>query len=116
MTTKTRREDEIIWRFVSAYENGTWPIERLIFPDKVKAGGIDGLVTRDDGTTLAIEHTIIEPFVGDIADQTEMLPMFLVSFSLINWCQLWSVSIIFMVYFVSRTLVRECPKIAKFTD
>jgi hypothetical protein len=39
-------------------------------------GGIDGFATRRDGATLAVEHTVVEPFEGDITDQTEMLPMF----------------------------------------
>jgi hypothetical protein len=46
------------------------------FLTRVEDGGIDGFAKRLDGETLAIEHTVVEPFVGDIADQSEMLPVF----------------------------------------
>jgi hypothetical protein len=61
---------------LSAYENDAWKDATLTFPDEVEDGGIDGFAKRLDGETLAIEHTVIEPFVGDIADQSEMLPLF----------------------------------------
>jgi hypothetical protein len=48
----------------------------LTFPDEVKDGEIDGFAERADGATLAIEHTVVEPFIGDIADQTELVPLF----------------------------------------
>jgi len=31
-------------------------------------GAVEALVTRSDGATMAIEHTLIEPFVGDKRD------------------------------------------------
>jgi hypothetical protein len=76
MPTTARAENHIIRLFVSAYEKGSWKDAALTFPDEVKDGGIDGFAERTDGETLAIEHTVVEPFVGDIADQAEMLPMF----------------------------------------
>jgi hypothetical protein len=76
MPTTARPENHIIRLFVSAYEKGSWKDAALTFPDEVKDGGIDGFAERTDGATLAIEHTVVEPFVGDIEDQTEMLPMF----------------------------------------
>lgn len=76
MPTGQRREDHIIELFVSAYENGAWKNAHLTFPDKLDDGGIDGLAKRADGAALALEHTVIEPFLGDIADQVEMLPIF----------------------------------------
>ena len=76
MPTSARPENQIVKLFVSAYQNDSWKDARLTFPDEVKDGGVDGFVERVDGATLAIEHTIVEPFVGDIADQTEMVPMF----------------------------------------
>ncbi len=76
MPTRERREDHIIELFVSAYDNGAWKHAALTFPDKHNDSGIDGLAKRADGAVLAIEHTVIEPFVGDIADQSEMLPVF----------------------------------------
>jgi hypothetical protein len=76
LPTIARPENQIIKLFVSAYENGSWKDAKLTFPDEMKDGGIDGLAERAAGAKLAIEHTIVEPFVGDIADQTEMIPMF----------------------------------------
>ena len=41
-------------------------------------GGIGGLAIRGHGKILAFEHTVIEPVVGNIADQSELLPTFAV--------------------------------------
>ena len=76
MPTTARPENQIIKLFVSAYESDSWRDANLTFPDETKDGGIDGYVERADSKTLAIEHTVLEPFVGDIADQTEMIPVF----------------------------------------
>jgi hypothetical protein len=70
---------------VSAYENFAWAGSKIEFPDVETVGAravlrsaqgrsrdenpaIDGLITRADGQTIAIEHTLIEPFVGDRGD------------------------------------------------
>jgi hypothetical protein len=74
--TTQRPENKIIELFVSAYENDAWKNARLTFPDQIKDGEVDGFAERPDGATLAIEHTVVEPFVGDIADQSEMLSLF----------------------------------------
>ncbi len=76
MPTTRRSENEIIRLFVSAYENDAWKDATLTFPDEVEDGAIDGYAERSDGAALAIEHTVVEPFVGDIADQSEMLSLF----------------------------------------
>ena len=76
MPTIQRPENTIIRLFVSEYEDGAWKDATLTFPDEAKDGGIDGFAERSDGAKLAIEHTVVEPFVGDIADQSEMLPLF----------------------------------------
>jgi hypothetical protein len=75
MTTDARREYSFIRFFVSAYENGAWAEGIHDQPDqKPKTGdksgkAVDWTVKRkSDGKTLAIEHTIIEPFVGDKRD------------------------------------------------
>jgi len=47
-----------------------------LFPDEIIDGGVDGFAKRIDGVTLAIEHTVVEPFEGDIRDQSELVPMF----------------------------------------
>jgi hypothetical protein len=78
LPTTARPENHIVRIFVSAYEKGSWKDALLTFPDELQDGGIDGLATRSDGKILAIEHTVVEPFLGDIADQSEMLPTFAV--------------------------------------
>jgi hypothetical protein len=65
------RADIFISLFVSAYENGSWVDALHIQPDKIERTkpAVDWLAKRkSDGSTLAIEHTIIEPFVGEKAD------------------------------------------------
>jgi hypothetical protein len=64
-------DNDLIRTFLSAYEHGSWADANCIKPDDVVRNkqAVDQLATRkSDGTTLAIEHTIIEPFVGDKAD------------------------------------------------
>jgi hypothetical protein len=75
LPTTARPENHIVRIFVSAYEKGSWKDAILTFPDEHQDGGIDGLAVRADGGRLAVEHTVVEPFAGDIADQSEMLPL-----------------------------------------
>jgi len=66
--TLGKDEQVFIELFVRAYENFAWvgsKIERL---DEQIDGAVEALVTRTDGQTMAIEHTLIEPFVGDKGD------------------------------------------------
>ncbi len=68
--TMTTREDPFIKLFISAYENGEWAGAKLDKPDVLDRTNkaVDQIATRSDGKRLAIEHTIIEPFVGDKKD------------------------------------------------
>jgi len=69
MPAKSERDEQIfIRRFVSAYENFTWAGSKIDALDEVEDGAVDALVTRADGRTMAIEHTLIQPFVGDKSD------------------------------------------------
>ena len=68
MLTSSRREDAIIELFVSAYEDCTWKNSRIDWLDRVTDGAVEALITRTDGKTLAIEHTLIESFVGERED------------------------------------------------
>lgn len=69
MPTKRRREDTIIERFLSGYENGSWSGANIDWPDKRTDRGVDAIATRSsDGRKLALEHTIIEPFVDEKRD------------------------------------------------
>jgi len=68
MPTSGRRENTFIERFLSAYENQTWADARMEWLDEKVDGAVEAIATRSDGKTLAIEHTIIEPFVGEKRD------------------------------------------------
>jgi len=68
---KPNRENVLIERFLSGYEDGLWVDATLTKPDEIDRvnPATDGLATRKpDGKTLAIEHTIIEPFISDKQD------------------------------------------------
>jgi hypothetical protein len=68
---RSTREDPFIKLFLSAYEKGSWADATLVKPDSIDRTNpaVDQIATRrSDSKTLAIEHTIIEPFVGDKED------------------------------------------------
>jgi hypothetical protein len=69
MPTKPRREDVFIEAFLSAYEDLSWADSDRDWVDRRIDGGVEMLATREsDGMTLAIEHTVAQPFVGEIED------------------------------------------------
>ena len=68
MPTKARREDFLIRRFLSAYDNDRWADCRMDWLDQQQDGAVEVLATRNDGRTLAIEHTLIESFIGERED------------------------------------------------
>lgn len=69
MPAKHGRAEQVFIRlFVSAYENFAWADSKIDALDEGTDGAIEALVTRADGRTMAIEHTLIEPFVGDKRD------------------------------------------------
>lgn len=69
MPAKPGRDEQVfIRRFVSAYENFAWAGSKIDPLDERTDGAIEALITRSDGLTMAIEHTLIEPFVGDKSD------------------------------------------------
>ncbi len=69
MPTGERREDTFIQQFCSAYENYSWADADIDWRDKRIDGAVDAVLTRkSDGQVLAIEHTIVEPFIGDKRD------------------------------------------------
>lgn len=70
-TTGDRFEDKLVELFMSVYDERTWAGDLSVrrSPEKVMDGGVELLATRtSDGETLAVEHTLIEPFVGDKSD------------------------------------------------
>jgi hypothetical protein len=69
--TKEGRDSKLIALFLSAYEDGSWAGDLAIRerPESQVDRGVDTLATRkSDGFTLAIEHTLIEPFPGEKQD------------------------------------------------
>ena len=71
MSARSKREEHFIVPFLSAYEDGTWADAEKTTPDAIDRvnPAVDKLAIRKlDGKVLAIEHTIIEPFIGDKED------------------------------------------------
>jgi hypothetical protein len=65
------REYLFISQFLSAYDGSSWADAEHSQPDKIdrKKPAVEWLAKRkSDGKTLAIEHTIIEPFIGEKSD------------------------------------------------
>jgi len=56
--TNSRREDAIIKRFLSGYENHSWADAEIDWLDKRIDGAVEvRAIRRSDSNTLAIEHT-----------------------------------------------------------
>jgi len=68
MPTKARPQDNLLNLFLSAYDDKTWANATLAWLDQQQDGTVELLATRVDGTTLAIEHTLIEWFIGERED------------------------------------------------
>jgi hypothetical protein len=62
------RDYALIRLFLSGYEDYAWRGASERCPESEVAGGVEMIVTRSDGVSLAFEHTLIEPFIGDTAD------------------------------------------------
>lgn len=78
MPTKPRREDTFIELFLSAYENFSWADAHKDWMDRRLDKAVEMLATRrSDGEELAIEHTLVEPFVSDKEDYAFFEPSFL---------------------------------------
>jgi hypothetical protein len=69
-TTGNRYEDHLIDIFLSVYEGRRWAgdLSSRESPGRVFDGGVASATQLATGRTLAIEHTIIEPFVGEKKD------------------------------------------------
>ena len=71
-----RKERPLIKLFLSAYENDGWKSCTLDWPEDKQDGAVEVLATKSDGTTLALEHTLIQPFVGEKFDSERFLRAF----------------------------------------
>src|ERR1051325_6651928 len=77
MPTGSRREDRFIDLFLSAYEGGSWRDAHIDRPEKTQDNAVEAIATRrSDSKTVAIEHTVIEPFVGEKGDLAQFAPAF----------------------------------------
>lgn len=77
MPADSRREHILIELFLSAYENHSWAHCTRDWLEKKHDGAVEILATRADGISLAIEHTLIQPFVGDKEDFDHFSKFFL---------------------------------------
>lgn len=71
MMIRATREDLFIKLFLSAYEKGSWTDADSVKPDAIDRTNpaVDQVAKRkSDGNILAIEHTIIQPFVQEKED------------------------------------------------
>ncbi len=69
MPTKPRREDAFIELFLSAYEDLSWADADKDWLDRRLDNAVEMLAARrSDGEKLAIEHTLVEPFVSEKED------------------------------------------------
>src|SRR5262245_56952584 len=77
MPSGPRREDRLIELFLSAYEANYWTKADLDWIDRRQDGSVEVIAKRvDDEKKLAIEHTIIEPFVGEKSDFAQFIAAF----------------------------------------
>lgn len=70
-TTGKRGEDALIELFLRRFEAGSWAgdLSKREYPERVKDGGVEIIATQvATGRRLAIEHTVIEPFIGEKKD------------------------------------------------
>jgi hypothetical protein len=68
MPTKSRPADVLVHLFLSGYEDGAWKGCSVDPLDQRMDSAVEVLATRNDGRRLAIEHTLIESFVGERED------------------------------------------------
>jgi hypothetical protein len=77
MPVKTEpRERPIIRMLLSACDNGAWQHADLDWVEEKQDGAVEVIATRADGTQLALEHTLIQPFVGEKFDSEVFMRAF----------------------------------------
>jgi hypothetical protein len=67
-TTSPRYDERLIALFLSVYEGGGWAggKSRKEYPERTEDGAVEVIATQAaSGNSLAIEHTLIEPFIGE---------------------------------------------------
>jgi hypothetical protein len=77
MPVKTEpKERPIIRMLLSACANGIWQHADLDWAEEKKDGAVEVVATRTDGARLALEHTVIQPFVGEKFDSEVLMNAF----------------------------------------
>ncbi len=64
---------ELIWMLLSVYENDSWKDAKIEWPEDKAENAVEAFATKRDRTTLALKHTLIEPFVSEKYDTTILL-------------------------------------------
>lgn len=78
MPAKCGKERPLLERFISVYQNDTWAEADLDWVDEREDGAVELLATRgSDGATLAIEHTLIQPYPREKEDFARFQRVFL---------------------------------------
>lgn len=70
------REREIIKMLLSECDEGTWSRAALDWVEEREDGAVEVVATAPDGRRLAIEHTLIQPFVGEKFDTEAFMRAF----------------------------------------
>src|SRR5579862_5977898 len=77
MPVKTEpKERPIIRMLLSACDDGSWERADLDWVEEKQDGAVEVIATRADGTRLALEHTLIQPFVGEKFDSEVFMRAF----------------------------------------
>ena len=68
MPAKPGKEQLLLKRFISAYEEGTWAEADCDWVDEREDGAVELIAKKNNGATLAIEHTLIQPYPHEKED------------------------------------------------
>jgi len=63
-------ERPLIEMFLAGYEQGAWKDATRNWVEETEENAVEVIASRADGTILALEHTLIELFVGEKYDST----------------------------------------------
>lgn len=63
-------ERPLIQMFLAGYDQGVWKDATLNWVEETQENAVEVIATRSDGKTVALEHTLIELFVGEKYDST----------------------------------------------
>lgn len=70
------KERPLLEMFLCEYDNGAWKAALRDWVEEHTDGGVEVIAKRGDGATVAIEHTIVQPFVGERFDSNVFMRAF----------------------------------------